>query len=37
VPRPPVGGSDPIIVRRQMEIRTGDMITRAPVLVLAET
>jgi hypothetical protein len=33
VPRPPVGGSDPIIVRRRMEILTGDMITRALVLV----
>jgi hypothetical protein len=32
-PKPPVGGSDPIIVRRRMEILTGDMITRALVLV----
>jgi hypothetical protein len=30
---PPPTGSDPVIVRRRMEILTGDMITRALVLV----
>lgn len=32
-PQPPPAGSDPVIVRRRMEILTGDMITRALVLV----
>jgi hypothetical protein len=32
-PRPPPGPSDPVIVRRRMEILAGDMITRALVLV----
>ncbi|TFK51889.1 hypothetical protein OE88DRAFT_1629238 [Heliocybe sulcata] len=32
-PRTPAGGSDPVIVRRRMELLASDMITRALVLV----